>query len=218
MKNTLKYTLKHIGLLAVVGLFSACAVTPPVTDISQLDQARALIAKAKSAGAEKCAPEFQARAVSKLYAAAHEFSEGNIHPDEQADLVAESVKAAKQAFGKTMRGCKPEIIALKGVYFATDSAKLTSASTATLKHAVAVLNKRSGIHVEVAAHTDSRAQDAYNLSLSNRRAKRVMDYLVSHGIAASRLNSHGYGETQPVADNKTAAGRAKNRRVELRIR
>jgi len=211
-------TLKQISLLAVVTLFSACAINPPMTDISQLDEARALIAKAKAAGAETCAPELQARAVFKFYAAAHEFSEGGIHPDEQADLVSASVKAAKQAFGKTMRGCKPEIITLKGVYFATNSADLTAASTATLNHAVAALNKRSGISVEVAAHTDSRGKDTYNMALSSRRAKSVLNYLVSHGIAASRLSSHGYGETQPVADNGTAAGRAKNRRVELRIR
>jgi len=214
----MKKTLKKISLLAGIGLISACATTPPSTDISELDQARALIAKAKAAGAERCAPELQARAVSKMYAAAHEYSEGNIHPDEQADLVHESVKAAKQAFGKTMRGCKPEIIALKGVYFATNSADLTAASTATLNHAVAVMKKRSGIHVEVAAHTDSRGKADYNMALSSRRAKSVMDYLIAHGIAASRLTSHGYGETQPVADNGTAAGRAKNRRVELRIR
>jgi len=211
----MKNTLKQISLLSVVGLISACAAIPPSTDISELDQARALIAKAKAAGAEQCAPKLQARAVSKMYAAAHEYTEGGIHPDENADLVNESVKAAKQALDKVKRGC---IISLKGVYFATNSADLTAASTATLNHAVATLKKRSDIRVEVAAHTDSRGDDAYNMGLSSRRAKSVLNYLVSHGIAASRLSSHGYGETKPVADNATAAGRAKNRRVELRIR
>jgi len=214
----MKSNLKYLVMIAGVSLISACAAIPPNTQISELDEARALIAKAKQAGAEKCAPERQAEAVAKLYAAAHEITEGDIHPEENASLVAASVKAAKQAFGKTKAHCQPEVIALSGVFFETNSAKLTAVSTATLDHAVAVLKKRAGIRVEVAAHTDSRGQDAYNMGLSERRAKSVMDYLIAHGIAASRLTSHGYGETQPVVDNGTAAARAKNRRVELRIR
>ncbi len=209
---------KSFAIFTGVVLFSGCAIVPPSTQVSELDEARALIAKAKKAGAEKCAPERQAEAVAKLYAAAHELTEGGIHPEENEALIAASVKAAKQAFGKTKAHCQPEVIALSGVYFETNSAKLSPASATTLNHAVAVLKKRSGIHVEVAAHTDSRGKDAYNLVLSERRAKSVMDYLTAHGIAASRLTSHGYGETQPVADNGTAAGRAKNRRVELRVR
>jgi len=214
----MKLNLKYTAMIAGVGLLSACAAIPPSTQISELDEARALIAKAKQAGAERCAPERQAEAVAKLYAAAHEITEGDIHPEENASLVAASVKAAKQALGKSKAGCQPEEITLSGVYFGTNSAKLSPASDATLNHAVAVLKKRSAIHVEVAAHTDSRGKDAYNLALSERRAKSVMDYLTAHGIAASRLTSHGYGETQAVADNGTAAGRAKNRRVTLRIR
>jgi len=214
----MKRTMKIFSLIAMAALIPACASQPPHTDIAQLDEARALIAKAKAAGAEQCAAERQAEAVAKFYAAAHEFSEGNIHPDEQANLVAASIKAAKQAYGQAMRGCKPEIIALEGVYFETNSAELTSASITVLDHAVDVLNKRSGIKVEVASHTDSRGKATYNEALSALRAKRVMDYLTTHGVDASRLSAHGYGETQPIADNATSAGRAKNRRVELRVR
>jgi len=214
----MKFNLKYLAMSAGVSLISACAAIPPNTQISELDEARALIAKAKKAGAEKCAPERQAEAVAKLYAAAHEITEGDIHPEENASLVAASIKAAKQAFGKSKAHCQPEVIALSGVYFETNSAKLSPASATILNHAVAVLKKRSSISVEVAAHTDSRGQDAYNLALSERRAKSVMDYLTAHGVAGARLTSHGYGETQAVADNATAAGRAKNRRVELRVR
>lgn len=210
--------MKHLSILAGVGLLSACATTPPDTNISQLDEARALIAKAKAAGAEQCAPERQAEAVAKLYAAAHEVTENDIHPDENASLIADSVKAAKEAYAKAKKGCKPEIIRLEGVYFKTDSAELTPDSVTTLDKAVATLKKRADIRVEVAAHTDSRGSAAYNKSLSERRAKSVMGYLIAHGIAADRLSSHGYGESQPIADNGTAAGRAKNRRVELRVK
>jgi len=210
--------IKQFVMLTAVGLVSACATHPPYTDIHQLDEARTLIAKAKAAGAEQCAPERQAEAVAKFYAAAHEYSEGNIHPEEQARLVAESVKAARQALGQSKRGCKPEVISLEGVYFKNNSSELTPASTAVLDRAAAVLNKRSDIRVEVAAYTDSRGKATYNAALSAMRAKSVMDYLIHHGIDASRLSAHGYGESQPVADNATAEGRAKNRRVELRVR
>jgi len=219
----MRLNVKHMTILAGISLISACATTPPDIQVSRLDEARALIAKAKQAGAEQCAPERQAEAVAKLYEAAHELSEGNIHPDEQASLIDESIKAAKQAYAKSKSGCKPEVIKpevieLRGVYFKTDSAELTPASTATLDHAVDVLNRRSDIRVEVAAHTDSRGTDAYNMELSMRRAGRVKDYLIAHGVAASRLTLKGYGETRPVADNSTPAGRAKNRRVELHVR
>ncbi len=210
--------IKHITLLIGISLISACATTSPNVHISRLDEARALIAKAKQAGAERCAPERQAEAVAKLYEAAHELSEGNIHLDEQASLIEESVKAAKQAYAKSKTGCKPEVIALHGVYFKTDSAELTPVSTTTLNHAISILNRRPGIRVEVAAYTDSRGTSAYNMALSMRRAKSVMDYITSHGISVSRLTSRGYGETQAVADNSTSEGRARNRRVQLRVR
>ena len=72
--------------------------------------------------------------------------------------------------------------------------------------------------VEVAGHTDSRTSDAYNQALSQRRAKVVFDYLVAHGIDASRMTWKGYGESQPIATNDTAEGRAQNRRTELIVK
>ncbi|MDX8413096.1 MAG: OmpA family protein [Mariprofundales bacterium] len=202
---------------AAATLLSACAAAPLDTSISPLDDARNWIAKAKGAGAEKCAPKLQARAVGQLYAAAHEYDEGNVHPDEQAETAADAVKAAKEAYAKA-KNCKPEIISLQGVYFDTDSANLKPASVATLNHAVAALKQRNDIRVEVAAHTDSRGGDAHNMGLSNRRAAAVRAYLIHHGIAAKRLSSRGYGENKPIASNATAEGRSKNRRVELRVK
>jgi outer membrane protein OmpA-like peptidoglycan-associated protein len=70
--------------------------------------------------------------------------------------------------------------------------------------------------VEVAGHTDNRGAAAYNRDLSQRRAEAVRSYLVSKGVNGGNLSARGYGPDSPVADNKTANGRAENRRVELR--
>jgi OOP family OmpA-OmpF porin len=68
---------------------------------------------------------------------------------------------------------------------------------------------------EIDGYTDSVGTDAYNVKLSDRRAKAVFDYLTSRGVDPARLKSMGYGEANPIADNKTAEGRQQNRRVML---
>jgi len=70
----------------------------------------------------------------------------------------------------------------------------------------------------IEGHTDSAGAAAPNQRLSDRRAKAVLDYLGSHGVSYSRLSSVGYGEDYPIADNSTRAGRAQNRRVEIKLR
>lgn len=81
-------------------------------------------------------------------------------------------------------------------------------------------DKVQGLTLEVViavGHTDSKGTDAYNQKLSIRRSEAVKSYLASKGIDASRIYTEGKGESQPVADNKTDAGRAKNRRVEIEV-
>ena len=83
-----------------------------------------------------------------------------------------------------------------------------------------LVSKLQGMNLEViiaVGHTDSIGTDAYNQRLSVRRAEAVKAYLVSKGIEANRVYTEGKGEKQPVADNKSAAGRAKNRRVEIEV-
>jgi OOP family OmpA-OmpF porin len=87
--------------------------------------------------------------------------------------------------------------------------------TAGLDEALTVLQKNPGMRIEVQGHTDSDGADAYNLDLSNRRAQAVVGYFAQKGIEANRLSAKGYGESKPVADNKTREGKAQNRRVEL---
>lgn len=116
------------------------------------------------------------------------------------------------------RGCTlASTIQLKGVNFDNDSAAIRPDARPILDEAVATLRRYPQLRVEVAGHTDDRASDDYNLDLSQRRAQAVVDYFVQMGVDAARLVPKGYGESTPVAENTTAAGRTVNRRVELRI-
>lgn len=115
-------------------------------------------------------------------------------------------------------GCEiREEISLPGVNFESNSDRLLGGTDAVLNAAAATLQKNPEISVEVAGHTDSDGAAEYNLSLSERRAQTVRDYLIRQGVAAERFSVRGYGESQPVADNGNAAGKAANRRVVLRI-
>ena len=82
---------------------------------------------------------------------------------------------------------------------------------------MAIVKHHPNATFEVAGHTDSVGGDRYNKDLSQRRAVNVRAYLVEQGVNADSMTAVGYGESQPVADNATAAGRAENRRVELRV-
>ena len=106
-------------------------------------------------------------------------------------------------------------VVLYGIYFDSDSATLKSESEKTLGEILAALQAKPTLKLQIAGHTDSTNTDAYNLKLSQQRSEAVVAWLVKHGIAASRLIAKGFGKSQPVADNATAAGRALNRRVEL---
>jgi OmpA-OmpF porin, OOP family len=107
-------------------------------------------------------------------------------------------------------------IKLPRVHFETDSAKLLSDSTESLNSAVASLKRNPEMVIEVAGHTDSRGGQRHNLDLSQRRAESVLQYLKEQGVT-NKMTAHGYGADKPIADNKTAEGRAANRRVGLRI-
>jgi OmpA-OmpF porin, OOP family len=104
------------------------------------------------------------------------------------------------------------------VQFETGTALIQGDSSALLQQVAELLKAHPEIEsCEVAGHTDDTGTPAANLQLSEARARAVMDWLVAHGVEAKRLSARGYGESRPIADNATEAGRASNRRVELRI-
>ena len=109
-------------------------------------------------------------------------------------------------------------VAAQNIFFVTGSSKLLAKSFPKLNDVVKILNENPTYKVQIDGHTDEVGKDEYNQTLSDNRAASVKAYFVSKGIAESRLTSTGYGESKPVADNKTASGRAKNRRVEMTLR
>ncbi len=107
-------------------------------------------------------------------------------------------------------------IVLRGVNFAFDKSDIDGPSAVVLDAAADQLQECPKVAVSVEGHTDWIGTDAYNQALSERRAEAVRSHLVSRGVSASRLTAVGYGESQPIASNETAEGRALNRRVELK--
>lgn len=111
-----------------------------------------------------------------------------------------------------------ETVVLKGVNFCFDCDTLSGEAKAILDgDAMAIVKHHPNATFEVAGHTDAVGSDSYNRDLSQRRAGNVRAYLVEQGVNPDSMSAVGYGESQPVADNATEAGRAENRRVELRI-
>jgi len=108
-------------------------------------------------------------------------------------------------------------IVLRGINFDFDKSNIKPEAEPVLDAAVDVLKENPGVNVRVAGYTDGIGTDAYNQGLSERRANAVKNYLVAHGIEASRLTAVGFGKADPVASNATKDGRAQNRRVTLDV-
>jgi len=106
---------------------------------------------------------------------------------------------------------------LKNIFFDFDKADLKKESTAELQKVIGLLKDEPGLKSIITGHTDNVGTDEYNQMLSERRARAVIDYLISKGIPAQRLSSRGDGATRPVATNDTEEGRQQNRRTEFEI-
>ena len=106
-------------------------------------------------------------------------------------------------------------IVLRGVNFDFDKSNIRADAQPILEEACKALKAEPSIDVCCDGYTDSIGSEEYNMGLSKRRANAVRDWLIKCGIPASRLTARGFGETNPVASNETAEGRAQNRRTEL---
>jgi OmpA-OmpF porin, OOP family len=148
-------------------------------------------------------------------------------PDTDKDGVNdEEDKCPNEAGPATNYGC-PQIsqavidrinYAAKNIFFATGSSKLLPKSYKSLNEVAKILGDDSSLKLDIDGHTDNTGDAAKNQSLSDARAAAVLAYLQTKGVDGGRMSSAGHGSDMPAADNKTAAGRAKNRRVEMKAR
>ncbi|HEY3600312.1 MAG TPA: OmpA family protein [Paraburkholderia sp.] len=104
------------------------------------------------------------------------------------------------------------------VTFDTNSYAIKPSFQPVLAQVAQTLNQNPEVNAQVVGHTDSTGQPAYNQTLSVNRAESVTNYLAQQGVAPQRLSATGMGQSQPIADNSTEAGRAQNRRVEIYLR
>ncbi len=147
--------------------------------------------------------------------------------DKDGDTISDRLDKCPDQFGPPPDGCpkkytlvevKKEKIEIKQqVHFATAKFRVLRDSFPLLDQVVQALNDFPKMRVSIEGHTDNVGGEAPNMRLSQRRAEAVRDYLVSKGISPGRLEAIGYGPTKPLASNKTARGKAKNRRTEFRI-
>ncbi len=137
-----------------------------------------------------------------------------------------SANAAGQGFTRTLRSVTPEDLEergrITGVYegspaYLAAPEDYEAAFYATLDSDALVLKKYNQTLINVYGHTDSTGSDQYNQALSQRRANAVSSYLATQGVSQQRMIAQGFGESRPIADNGSEAGRAQNRRVEIQI-
>lgn len=136
--------------------------------------------------------------------------------DKQAQRIEEEIPGA--TVERVDEGIVVTFDENSGVHFATEKYNINATSQQNLDKLANVFKEYPDTNLLIVGHTDSNGRDAYNMTLSKNRAEAVTNYLRnSRGISSSRLTTHWFGEEQPIADNSTDAGRAKNRRVNIAI-
>ncbi|MCW3105020.1 MAG: OmpA family protein [Bacteroidetes bacterium] len=136
-----------------------------------------------------------------------------LYMDKQAHDIQRDVKGAKvERVGEGIR-----ITFDSGIMFDVNSYQLKEEAKTNIKELAKILQKYDDTNVLIEGHTDASGSDELNMKLSEQRADAVADYAKMLGVAGARMAIKGYGETQPVADNDSEAGKAKNRRVEIGI-
>jgi outer membrane protein OmpA-like peptidoglycan-associated protein len=146
-------------------------------------------------------------------------------PDSDGDGIADIDDKCPNVKGnEANKGCpeiaKADIVRItyigSKIFFENNSDKLKVASLSQLDELSKILDKYSGAILTIEGHTDNVGKDEYNMTLSQKRAESVKQYLIQKGISEARLITVGFGETKPVATNNTTLGKSKNRRVELK--
>jgi OmpA-OmpF porin, OOP family len=147
-------------------------------------------------------------------------------PDRDNDGVDDYKDACPDTYGATAKGCPPvaekdqKILesAIYGVQFESGNERLKKQSYSVLDNIADVMERNSAYNLEIRGHTDNVGDEEGNQQLSVSRAKSCYNYLLSKGVPSARMAFFGFGETQPVADNDSNVGKAKNRRVEFELK
>lgn len=179
-------------------------------------QAQAQLQQMQEAAAKQAADVEKARQEAR--AAQEELQRTR---EEMARRDAETRRAAMEAelarIAQTKRNDRGFVVTLPGIFFDTGKSQLKAGAKNTLTKIAAQLRTSESVRISVEGHTDDVGSEASNMELSEKRAQAVRDVLVNAGVPAERITSSGKGEAEPIATNKTAAGRQQNRRVELVI-
>jgi outer membrane protein OmpA-like peptidoglycan-associated protein len=134
----------------------------------------------------------------------------------RAKAEADRLRAQMQAYQMKQTQLGATLV-LRDVVFATGRADLKPGAAERLRPLASYLQANPDVKVRIDGHTDAQGSDAYNQALSDRRAASVRAALAAMGVDGSRIEAIGHGETKPLADNRTAAGRQQNRRVEVTL-
>ena len=130
----------------------------------------------------------------------------------------DDIMVVERGFDFNLNSMSPgDKLTIPNILFGFNSAILQETSYSNLNKLVDILKQNANLRIEISGHTDNTGTEAANQKLSESRAKSIVDYLITKGIAANRLNYKGYGSTKPLVQNNSVENKAKNRRVELMI-
>jgi outer membrane protein OmpA-like peptidoglycan-associated protein len=160
-------------------------------------------AKAEKARADAEAAEARARAAEANKSA------------ESANAMREKLRGQLNSVLATSETARGLIVNMSDVLFATGKYTLKPQTQISLAKVAGILQSYPGLKLQVEGYTDNTGSDMFNQKLSENRADAVRSFLIAQGVSPNNITSTGYGESNPVADNSTSAGRAKNRRVQL---
>ncbi|HXM38149.1 MAG TPA: peptidoglycan-associated lipoprotein Pal [Gemmatimonadales bacterium] len=196
--------MKPVSLLLVIGLAAAvvagaCAKNPPPPTTPQPNADSA-------AAAERARQDSAAAAQAEAERRAREEAE-RVARQREADSLAALSRA-----GEEVRSVLATMI-----HFDYDKASIRPDDMATLDQKVAILQANPNLRIRISGHCDERGSDEYNLALGNRRAQAAKQYLVSHGIDASRIETQSFGEERPLVDGHDETAWSQNRRDEFEI-
>ncbi len=173
-------------------------------------KARRVQARAKAAAAKRAKQEAEQRARDEAARQAR--------ANENQRKAREAAARARRLELERCQSAIDETMQSGTIVFARGSAKLDASSFPTLDRLVGLSGLCGRTQIEIGGHTDSSGSESRNQELSEQRARSVRDYLVNNGMRAEMLTARGYGESRPLAPNTTAVNRAKNRRIEIRVR